>query len=179
MSVWIKVVVCLGVFALLAAAAALAHFGAFRKVSIQEADEGPFVFVYQTSAGHDPAAVGKITTALNASLRAAGITERKPFDFYSVPGTGPNEIGFIIPSEARVERVLDGKTLSRIIPRQRYMVTSFPFKGRLSFVVGYLKVDPALAGYRASHGYPVAPAIARNDGDTITYLQPVGTAKTP
>jgi hypothetical protein len=179
MSIWIKVVVCFGVFALLAAASALAHLGAFRKIDIREAEEGPFVFVYQTSVGHDPAAVGRITTALNVSLRAAEIEGGKPFDFYAVPGTGPNEIGFIIPDEANVASVLDAKTLSRVIPRQRYMITSFPFKGRLSFLVGYLKVDPALAAYRDSHGYAVAPAIARNDGDRISYLQPVGTAKAP
>ena len=65
----------------------------------------------------------------------------------------------------------------RMIGRQRYMKTTFPFKNRLSFVIGYFKVDPAFASYRAAHGYRPSLAIARNDGDEITYLQPVLAGK--
>ena len=42
----------------------------------------------------------------------------------------------------------------------------------LSFVVGYMKVDPALTRHRAAHGYIRTEAYAMNDGDRIVYMQP-------
>ena len=56
------------------------------------------------------------------------------------------------------------------------MKTTFPFQNRLSFVIGYFKVDPAFAKHRAAHGYAF-PAIPLDDPDEITYLQPVPAGK--
>ncbi len=61
----------------------------------------------------------------------------------------------------------------KVIGARRYLVAQFPWRNRLSFMVGYMKVDPALARYRDAHGYKKVEAIALNDGDTIVYMQPV------
>ncbi|HSS18881.1 MAG TPA: hypothetical protein VLL54_02295 [Pyrinomonadaceae bacterium] len=156
-----------------------AYLGAFQSITVAEAEEGPFHFVYRELSGNDMGKLGEITTALNNEIRSAGITEMKPFDVFQPPGIGvPNEVGFII-SEADVVRLrpAERSIKSRIISRQKYMTTTFPFKNRLSFVVGYMKIDPVLAKYRADHGYASAPGITRNNGETITYLQPIQLAK--
>ena len=158
---------------------ACAYLGGFRDTIVSETHDGPFYFAYRELAGNNILGVGPITTALNDELNSVGITDKRPFDVFQPSGSrAPNEIGFVI-SEKDMER-LPGKTGSmkfRVIPAQRYMKTTFPFKNRLSFVVGYFKVDPALASYRAAHGYGPSLAIARNDGDQITYLQPVLTGR--
>lgn len=175
----IIVAIALALIALIALAGFATYLGAFRNITVVETDEGPFYFVYREMQGHDLTAVGEITTALNNELRSSGITEMRPFDIFQPTTSGiPNEIGFVI-KEADVGRLqLSQRSFkSRIIAKQRYMRATFPFKNRLSFLVGYIKVDPALAKHRADHGYLATPAIARNDGDTITYLQPILTTR--
>ncbi len=156
-----------------------AYLGAFRTIAVAEADDGPFYFVYREMHGNDLTAVGEITTALHDELRSVGITEMRPFDIFQPASSGvPNEIGFVIKeAEVALLQPAEHSIKSRVIARQRYMITTFPFKNRLSFLVGYIKVDPALAKHRTDHGYATAPAIARNDGDTITYLQPIQPAR--
>jgi len=152
-----------------------AYLGAFRTVAVTEAEEGPFYFAYRELGGNSLSDVGTITTALNNELTNAGITDKRPFDVFQVPGSdSPNEIGFVI-SENDMKQ-LQQKTTSmkfRTIARQQYMKATFPFKSRLSFVIGYFKVDPAFAQHRAAHGYAPSLAMALDDPDEITYLQPV------
>jgi len=152
-----------------------AYLGGFRGVTVSETEEGPFYFAYRELRGNDLSGVGTITTAINNELNSAGIADKRPFDVFQQAGSGaPNEIGFVI-SERDMQRLQgnNGSIKLRTIARQRYMKTTFPFKSRLSFVIGYFKVDPAFASYRAAHGYQPSLAIARNDGEEITYLQPV------
>lgn len=159
------VVVALVVFAI--------YMGAFRRVQIVERDEGPFLFIYRGVKGVDQGTIGAVTTELHGVLTTAGVEGMRPLDIFHPPADGLlNEIGFEIPiSEA--PKLLTVQGFSRkTIPRQRYMATAFPFRNRLSFMVGYVKVDPALKAYRQQKLYGAAWAIARNDGDTITYLQP-------
>jgi hypothetical protein len=59
------------------------------------------------------------------------------------------------------------------VAAQHCMVTEFPWRNPASFMVGYLKVDPALSAYRAAHGYKEVEALALNDGNTIIYMQPI------
>jgi hypothetical protein len=153
----------------------LAYHGAFRSVVITESDEGPFLFVYREMRGVDMAEIGRITDDLNMQLASAGVSDMRPFDlFQPEDSASANEVGFVVAESdaARVGQMGAG-VMVKTIPRQRYMLTTFPFKSRLSFVVGFFKVDPALRAYREQKGYRAALAISRNDGDTITYLQPV------
>ena len=43
----------------------------------------------------------------------------------------------------------------------------------LSFVVSYLRVNPAFERYREAKGYEQAPAWVLLDGDTIVNMMPV------
>lgn len=157
------------------AAGASAYLGAFRSVTVTESEEGPFYFAYRELEGNSVSGVGAITTELNQELTSAGVSNKRPFDVFQPPGsTAPNEIGFVV-SETDMQQ-LQQKNRSmkfRVIPRQQYMKATFPFKSRLSFVVGYIKVEPAFGQHRATHGYAQTPAIALDEPDKITYLQPI------
>ncbi|HEV7396417.1 MAG TPA: hypothetical protein VGN86_07900 [Pyrinomonadaceae bacterium] len=152
-----------------------AFLGAFRTVAVTEAEEGPFYFAYREVDGNSLSDVGMITTALNNDLTVFGITNKRPFDVFQLPGSGsPNEIGFVM-SEKDLKQLQQITTALkfRTIARQQYMKATFPFKSRLSFVIGYLKVNPAFAQHRKAHGYAPSLAMALDEPDEITYLQPV------
>jgi hypothetical protein len=152
----------------------LTYMGAWRSVTIAEREEGPFLFVYREVQGTDQRQVGTVTTDLRGQLDAAGVSGIRPFDVFQPTTTKlPNEIGFIVPEDEIAKLGSMKDATQRIIPRQRYMATEFPFRNRLSFIVGYFKVDPALAKYRKQRSYGTTLAISRNDGEIITYLQPV------
>ncbi len=149
-----------------------AYMGSFQRIDIIERDEGPFTFLYRDMAAGDMSKVGDITTALNAELESRGFAHRKPLDIFYPDGRG--EIGFVI-EDVSPDRIAALAADSRLkeIPVQRYMVTEFPWRNRMSFLVGYFKVDPALASYRERHGYRKVEALALNDGHDIVYMQPI------
>jgi hypothetical protein len=152
--------------------AVAAYMGAFRRVDIAEQDKGPFTFVYRDMAAGDMSKVGEITTALNAELESQGFVNRKPLDIFYPDGRG--EIGFEIEgvSPDRISALSTDSKLKEV-PVQRCMVSEFPWRNRMSFLVGYFKVDPALAKYREQHGYRKAEAMALNNGSVIVYMQPI------
>lgn len=156
----------------LAVLAFAAHMGAFSSVVIEEREQGPYTVVYREMGGTDMSKVGEITIALNSLLEKRGIVRRKPFDIFFPDGRG--EIGFAIEGlSIEQTAALSDQAKVRDIPAQLCMVTRFPWRNTLSFVVGYLKVDPALTNYRNTHGYLKVEAYTLDDGDTILYMQPV------
>ncbi len=152
-----------------------AYMGAFIGVAISEQKMGPYYFVYREMTGTDFSQVGKITTEINDRLKAGGFQSAKPFDVFYPEGSGTsNEIGFIIPEDqAALISKLGNEVKSKTIPEQDYMVTEFPYRNPMSFFFGYLKVDPALKKHREEFGYKKVQAISINEGERITYLQPI------
>ena len=167
--------VCAGLIAVVLAAAV--YLGAFAHVQIEEGMVGPYALVYQEMRGTDLSRLGAITTELDALLTRNGVVDRRPFDVFYPTDAQPNEVGFIMTARvadetlARLAATPDVKL--REVPRQRALVTRFPWRSRLSFLIGYVKVDPALRAYREKAGYKAAPAYALNEGATIAYMQPV------
>jgi len=167
-----------GVIVLAAVAASAAYLGAFRRVRVVERDIGPFRLLYREMPGSDFRQVGCITSELDRLLQAVGAGARRPFDVFYPPAHGhSNEIGFALAdtSDATLRRILDIDASVQVkdIPHQRALVVEFPWRSRLSFLVGYLRVDPALRAHRKKAGYQEAPAFALNDGARIVYMQPV------
>ena len=157
--------------ALVALAAAM-YMGAFSRVDIAEQVRGPFTLVYRDMAAGDLNKVGEITTALDSVLGSAGLEHRKPLDVYFPDGRG--EIGFAVEAASPEQlTALGDQAKVKEIPAQQFMVTEFPWRNPMSFMVGFYKVDPALADYRLAHGYRKVEALALNDGDVIVYMQPI------
>lgn len=164
------VLVVVGIAA--AAVGAAFYMGAFQSIAITEENRGPFTHVYRDMAAGEMSEVGEITTALDSVLESSGFDDRKPLDVFFPDGRG--QIGFSVEGVSGQELgVLGDAARVKIIGARRYLVTQFPWRNRLSFMVGYMKVDPALARYRDAHGYKKVEAIALSDGDTIIYMQPV------
>jgi len=152
--------------------AAVAYMGAFERIDIAEKDQGPFTFIYRDMAAGDMGKVGEITTALDSLLKSQGVTRRKPLDIFFPDGRG--EIGFAVDGALPEQlTTLADEAKVREIPVQRCMVAEFPWRNPISFVVGYFKVEPALAKHRSAHGYKKVEALALNNGDVIVYMQPI------
>ena len=172
----IKFLLSIGILVLLVAGFAV-YMGALRTVRIAESEEGPFFFVYREVPGQDQGAIGRVTTELHDKLTVANVKNFKPFDvFYPAESKRASEIGFVVnESDVSMMQAQDKSVFYRVVQRQRFMTCMFPFKNRASFIIGYIKVNPALEEHRKAHSYLPAPGMMRNDGDYITYLQPIRT----
>lgn len=152
--------------------AVLAYMGAFERIEISEKDQGPFTFVYRDMSAGGMSKVREMTTALDLLLESRGVTHRRPLDVFFPDQRG--EIGFAVEGALPAQlTLLAAEAKVREIPVQRCMVAEFPWRNPLSFVVGYFKVDPALAKHRNAHGYKKVEALALNNGDVIVYMQPI------
>jgi hypothetical protein len=146
--------------------------GAVQPVVITERTDGPFLLVYREMSDLDLSKIGDITTELDRLLRDAGVDQRRPLDVFF-----PDdhiEVGFSVAgvTKAKLDS-LAGKPKVREIAKQDFMFARFPYRNRSSYVLGFMKVDPALTKYRDAHGYKKVEAMAVNDGSEITYMQPV------
>lgn len=146
--------------------------GGFNRVVIEEKHMGPFNFVYRDIIGAEFSNVGKITTAVEETLRNKEITVLQPFNLFKPDGSG--QVGFLVREfEPAKLKSLEPSITSRIIPGQRCMVTTFPWKNPISYIMGYMKVDPEFSAYREKHEYKEVWAATRHDEEVITYIQPI------
>jgi hypothetical protein len=153
-----------------AAAAFLAWLGAFTSVSIEERPVGPFVFAYRDLADATPGDVGRVTAEVAAELAVRGITDVKPLGVYAPDGSA--QIGVAVG--AGREKLAGARDVKvRELAAERGLVADFPWRMPLSFLVSYLRVNPAFERYREAKGYAIAPAWVLLDGPTIVNMMPV------
>jgi hypothetical protein len=123
---------------------------------------------YREMQGTDMKQVGVITDGLADALTKAGFKTHQPFDVF-FPYEKPSQIGFIIaPDDESKLSTLDASIKTRVIPAQKCMVATFPWKNPASYIVGYMKVDGALQAYREKHAYVKGWAATRHDNGLIT-----------
>lgn len=169
----IKIILSLLLVAILALVGFYAYLGGFEDITIVEKQMGPFHLVYREMQGTDMKEIGVITDGLANALTNAGFKTHQPFDVF-FPNGKPSQIGFVIAADEKPRlSVLDASIKTRIIPAQKCMVATFPWKSPASYIVGYMKVDPALKAYREQRGYVEGWAATRHDNEFITYLQPL------
>ncbi len=149
-----------------------AWMGAFLSIEITEVERGPYTFVYREMGGTNMSEVRKITTELAVLLSEKGIERRLPFDVHFPDGR--SEIGFPVEdvSVGQLAGISDSLQVREISTR-RCMITHFPYRNVMSFVIGYFKIDGALKIHREAHGYAKVEAFAVNLGNTILYGQPI------
>lgn len=147
-----------------------AWLGAFGEVTIEERAIGPFTFAYRELPNANPADVGRVTERLVAELSAAGAAELRPLGVYKPDGSA--QIGVAVGGGAeKLAEVPNVKV--RELVAERGMVAEFPWRMPLSFVVSYLRVNPAFERYRESHGYEIAPAWVLLQDRTIVNMMPI------
>lgn len=154
----------------LACVAFLAWLGAFSGVVIEERPIGPYLFVYRDLPEVTPADVGRVTTALIAELAAVGVTAVRPLGVYAPDGSA--QIGVAVGEGAAKVAGL-AEVRARSLVAERGMVARFPWRMPLSFVVSYLRVNPAFERYRETRGYAVAPAWVLLEGGEIVNMMPI------
>jgi hypothetical protein len=147
------------------------YLGVFSTLVVTEGSPGSFVFVYREMRGTSMSEVEAITSELSALLEAQQI-RRQPLDAFFPDGRA--EIGFAVSG-------VDAPTLAALASHMKHrevlsppsMVARFPWRNRLSFIVGAAKADRAFAAYRAAHSYAKVEAYMLNMGETILFFQPI------
>ncbi|MFI5315419.1 MAG: hypothetical protein ACHQ6T_06950 [Myxococcota bacterium] len=147
-----------------------AWLGAFEKVAIEERPIGPFTFAYRDLPNATPADVGRVTEDLIAELSAAGASGLRPLGVYKPDGSA--QIGVAVGGAAEKLAALPDVRMRELVA-ERGMVAEFPWRMPLSFVVSYLRVNPAFERYREEKGYEIAPAWVLLDGPTIVNMMPI------
>jgi len=149
-----------------------AYLGAFHPMTVAQESVGPYTLVYREMAGTDLGEIGRITTELDALLSGRGMKDRLPLDMFAPDGHA--QVGFAVTGATPEQlAALGNEAHVREVSFPDAIVTRFPRHGRLSFLVGAMKVDPAFAAYRQAHGLVKTEAYALNLGDTILYFQPI------
>ena len=164
--------IALAVLAVLVAvvAAFLVWLGAFTRVAIEERPIGPYVFAYRELSEASPGDIGRVTAEVAAELENAGASDLKPLGVYAPDGSA--QIGVAVGAgREKLGGLRDVKL--RELAAERGLVASFPWRMPLSFLVSYLRVNPAFERYRESKGYEIAPAWVLLDGPTIVNMMPV------
>ena len=141
-----------------------AYYGGFRKISFRIEPQGGETIVYKSVTGdysQTPKVSDKIYyTLLNeekvATTKGIGIyfDNPKKVDKNKLR----SEIGCIVENVDSVTlKSLAEKYQVKTLPQSDYVVTEFPFKGKLSVLFGIMKVYPELNKYDREHGYTEGP----------------------
>ena len=147
-----------------------AWLGAFSEIAIEERPIGPYAFAYRELPNATPADVGRVTEELVAELSAAGASDLRPLGVYAPDGSA--QIGVAVGSG--LDKLADVTGVrTRELRAERGLVAEFPWRMPLSFVVSYLRVNPAFERYREAKGYEIAPAWVLLDGRTIINMMPI------
>ena len=144
--------------------------GAFAEIAIEERPIGPYAFAYRELPNATPADVGRVTEELVAELSAAGASDLRPLGVYAPDGSA--QIGVAVGRGLEKLDALQG-VRTRELRAERGLVAVFPWRMPLSFVVSYLRVNPAFERYREAKGYEQAPAWVLLDGATIINMMPI------
>ena len=141
-----------------------AYYGGFKKISFRIENQGGEVVVYENITG-DYSQSPKVSDRVYYTLlNDEKIETTKGFGiYYDNPKIVAkdklrSEIGCIVEN-------VDSATLARLaekyqvktLPQSEFVVTEFPFKGKLSVLFGVLKVYPALDKFNKQHGYIESP----------------------
>ena len=143
-----------------------AYYGGFEKISFRIENQGGEAVVYENVTG-DYSQSPKVSDRVYYTLlNNEKIETTKGFGiYYDNPKNVAkdklrSEIGCIIENadSATLAR-LSEKYQVKTLPQSEFVVTEFPFKGKLSVLIGILKVYPALDKFNKEHGYIESPII--------------------
>ena len=153
----------------------LAYMGLFNKMTITEKQVGPYTIVYEDITGAYTK-TGPVLDNLYKELKADGIEATEALGlYYDDPKNVPAEklrckVGIIITPEQ--EKQIDEKGLHysmMTIDQTHSIVTTFPMRNKLSYMLGVLKAYPALSNAMNEKGYQPTPSLEIYGNNEITY----------
>lgn len=142
------------------------YYGGFKQIEIQIREAGGEAVVYQEIVG-DYRQTGRVMDDIYyALLREKEIETFKGFGvYYDNPQYTPksqlrSEAGCVVEF-ADTSKLFDLPAGFKVkyLPAQKYMVTEFPYLGKLSVLFSLNKVYPALNRYAFEFGYPQDGAV--------------------
>jgi hypothetical protein len=169
-----KIIFILAVVLVVVAVIFSGYMGAFDPVVITEVNQAPVTLVYREMTGTDMKQVAEVANSVKTVLTGMPLTRMTPFDVFYPDGQA--EIGFAVQgaSALTLSRLSKANAAKiRVIPAQKCMKAMIRWRNSLSYLLGPLKLVPALAAYRAAHGYKEAENYALDGKWNIVYLQPI------
>ncbi|MDY6934726.1 MAG: GyrI-like domain-containing protein [Spirochaetota bacterium] len=164
----------------------LSMYGLFASVKIAEKDIGPYLLVYKKHIG-DYKNVGQIMDKLYYDLKDNyDIETTKGFGLYY---DNPQEVdkkklrsivGCIVEDKSVEDlNIIGNKYGVKEYPSSKCVVAEFPYKGKMSIILGIFKVYPKLNSYIDEHKYPQMPIMELYDqpNEKIEYISSIDLAK--
>lgn len=180
-----KIFQILGVFLLallLLVAAVLVHAGLFESVEVREQETDSYTLVYQDHVGSYYQVRSPMDEVYQSLLRMGIETYRGAGVYYDNPQEVPedqlrSEVGSILEEKDLAQIGQIKKTFKvKEIPRQRAMVTEFPIRNLLSYVIAPAKVYKEVNALWQQQSYPdyeYAIEIYDVPKKTIIYIMPI------
>lgn len=157
----------------------LSRYGLFATVKILEKNVGPFLLVYKKHIG-DYKNVGSVMDKLYYDLK----------DNYAIETTKGFGLYYDNPQEVSKDKlrsivgcIIEGKTIEDIrqltvkyglkeYPFSKSVVAEFPYKGKLSIILGVFKVYPKLSRFLKERKYTQTPIMELYDqpNERIQYI---------
>ena len=162
----IKVILIVFVVLAVSFVAVYAYYCGFKKISFRIEKQGGETVVYENVTG-DYSQAGIVTDKIyNTLLNDEKIETTKGYGiYYDNPQQVAkeklrSEMGCIVEDvdSAALARLAE-KYQVKTLPQSDFIVTEFPFKGKLSIFIAIMKVYPALSKFCEEHGYIDSPII--------------------
>lgn len=142
-----------------------ANYGGFYKVNFQVKDEGGEYLVYKDITGPYNQ-TGEMINKLLYDLKTENIETYKSFGiYYDNPKVVTqnklrSEAGCILETADTAKTFwLRAKFNIKIFPVKKYITAEFPYKGKMSIMIGMIKVYPAMNKFVKDNGYSEAGPI--------------------
>lgn len=164
--------------------AAAIYYGLFNSAKLVEKNVGGETFVYQERTG-DYQQSGPAMDAVSQELKNNfGVECINGFGiYYDNPQEVAkeklrSEVGCVLPNEAlsQLTEIQTSPTIkTKRIPVVKYITGEFPYRNKISYVLGVLKIYPKFSKYLAEHNYQSAPSMELYDlkGNRIEYRMAV------
>lgn len=177
-----RVIVSLVSFLFAATAICIAYLswaGLFTEIKISEEKAGPFFLAYDVSVGPYKKSADVMDRIYNTLLGEKGVSATTGFGlYYDKPGTVPEEklrsiAGCIVEKEYQNKLLAPSpKFRTGSLPESNAIVARFPYKGKVSVLIGVFRVYPELSRYMSEKGVAPGPVMELYDvkNGTISYI---------
>ena len=145
----------------------LYNYNAFQKIEVQVREQGGEIFVFESFVGDYKQSGVIMDRVYNTLLDTFSIETYKGMGkYYDNPQNVEtsqlrSDLGCVLEDThfALIPEIEKHFSVT-VIPKQKYVVAEFPYKGKISVLFGIFKVYPALAKYVEEKGF-------REDGAVI------------
>ncbi len=141
-------------------AALFIYYGGLRRVDFSIAKQGGETLVYVEQTGDYSKSAGPIDKMYYSLLNEEGIETFRGFGiYYDNPQKVEksrlrSEVGNILEDpDPAILKKLEGRYNIKTLTEKEYIVTEFPYRGKMSVMMGIMKVYPAMNRFVKENGF--------------------------